>query len=175
MHQDTAVTLIKEGVLNTQGIWADIGAGTGIFTLALRELLVSGKIYALDKSPHALWRLPLKGTVPIEVVEGDFNKALDLPLLDGILMANTLHYAADPVKVLQDLLTYLKPGGQFVLVEYETIEPLQPWIPFPVPFEYFNKIAESSGLSAPKEIGRTPSQYGHQHIYAALCHKILSP
>ena len=137
MTQQTAIHLIEKGVKKTNGTWADIGAGTGTFTLALREKLASGKIYAVDKSPHALWRLPLKGAIPIEVMEGDFNRPFDLPELDGIVLANTLHYAADPVIVLKNILKHLKPKGSFILVEYETSTPLPPWIPFPIPFKKY--------------------------------------
>ncbi|MEO1261658.1 MAG: class I SAM-dependent methyltransferase [Bacteroidota bacterium] len=172
MRQQEAISLIEKGIKTTSGTWADIGAGTGVFTLALREMLTTGTIYAVDKSPHALWRLPLKGDVPIAVVEGDFNRPLDLPMLDGILMANALHYASDPVAVLKNLLSYLKPAGTFVLIEYETHRPLQPWIPYPVPFADFEKHAHAAGLSEPLEIGRAVSRYGHEHIYAAGCAKL---
>ena len=60
MTHQQAKSLIEKGVKNPSGIWADIGAGTGVFTLALRDLLEGGKIYAVDKSPHALWKLPLQ-------------------------------------------------------------------------------------------------------------------
>ena len=172
MTQHEAIKLIGRGVVeHPTGNWADIGAGTGVFTLALREILTNGKIYAVDKSPHALWRLPLKADIPIEIVEGNFNLPLDLPILDGILMANTLHYATDPGAVLKNLLTHLKPDGLFVLVEYETHRPLPPWIPHPIPFADFEKHAAAAGLCAPVEIGRTPSRYGHEHIYAAFSRK----
>ena len=171
MTHHQALQLIEKGIRNTNGIWADIGAGTGTFTLALREILTSGKVIAVDKSPHALWRLPLAGEIPIEIVEGDFNQLLELPVVDGILMANTLHYAVQPIEVLQNILQHLKPGGSFILIEYETATPLPPWIPFPLPFERFKKIALEAGLTEPIEIGKAASSYGHDYMYAVFCEK----
>jgi SAM-dependent methyltransferase len=160
-----ATSLIQKGVPTNATTWADVGAGTGTFTLALQEILSEGVIYAVDKSPHALWRLPLNAPVKIQVVEGDFFQKMDFPKVDGLLMANALHYAPDPVSVLKNILGHLKPGGVFILVEYETHTALPPWIPFPIPFDKFKKIAQECGLSEPVEIGRMDSQYGHQHIY----------
>lgn len=175
MTQQTAIQLIEKGVKHPSGTWADIGAGTGTFTLALREIMSSGKIYAVDKSPHALWRLPLKGAIPIEVTEGDFNRPFDMPELDGIVLANTLHYAADPVAALKNMVQHLKADGSFILVEYETSTPLPPWIPFPIPFEKFKDIAKAAGLTEPIKIGKAPSNYGHDHMYAVYCEKDKKP
>ncbi len=105
--------------------------------------------------------------VNIEIVEGNFFGKMEFPKVDGILMANALHYAADPVVVLKNVLGHLKPAGTFIFIEYETSTPNPPWIPYPIPFANFKKFASQCGLSEPVEIGRELSQYGQQHIYAA--------
>lgn len=169
MSPKEALHLIQPAVKSPTRTWADIGAGTGVFTLALRELLTEGTIYAVDKSPHALWRLPLNGEVAIKIVEGDFTKNMELPVVENILMANALHYAEAPIPVLKNVLTHLKTGGQFILIEYETERAIPQWVPYPIPFSSFQKIAAACGLSEPHEIGRTPSMYGHEHIYSAVC------
>jgi ubiquinone/menaquinone biosynthesis C-methylase UbiE len=169
MTPQQARSLIKDGILKKKGNWADIGAGTGTFTLALRDLLESGTIYTVDKSPHVLWRLESTDAVRIEVVEGDFNHALDLPKLDGMIMANALHYSDAPEKVLKNLLHHLKPGGVFILIEYETTTPRPPWVPYPIPFAKFREIVEAIGLTKPVKLAEVPSRYGHQGIYAAYC------
>lgn len=169
MQINEAIDLIRGGVMKKEGIWADLGAGTGLFTQALQAILEEGKVYAVDKSPHALWRLDRHEQVPMEIVEADFSKPLDLPPLDGIIMANALHYIEEPLSVLSHLLPLLKLGGQFILLEYETTQPNPPWIPYPIPSQRFHQIAEQAGLSSPQEIGRIASRYGHNHIYAASC------
>ena len=104
----------------------------------------------------------------MEIVDADFTKPLPLPTLDGLLMANALHYVEQPVHLLKNLLMLLKPAGTFLLVEYETNRPRPPWIPHPIPFDVFTEIAAAVGLTQPVEIGKTPSMYGHDHIYAAM-------
>ncbi|MEO1450961.1 MAG: hypothetical protein AAFV07_15635, partial [Bacteroidota bacterium] len=66
---------------------------------------------------------------------------------------------------------HLKPGGKFVLIEYQTDRALPPWIPYPIPREKLEQIAAQAGLSTPELIGTAPSQYGHDHIYSVICRK----
>ena len=48
------VRLLREGVTRG-GTWADLGAGTGAFTLALAELVgPSGEVIAVDRDRGAL-------------------------------------------------------------------------------------------------------------------------
>ena len=171
MTPSDALTLLRPGIPSPSGIWADLGAGTGMFTLALRQLLKSGTIYAVDKNPHVLWSIAAAGPVEVIVHEADFTRPLELPPLDGIVMANALHYAPDPVATLKHILTCLRPGAPFLLVEYETEQARPPWIPYPLPFRRFVDIAGKVGLSEPEELARVPSDYGRQYIYSALARK----
>ena len=55
MDHTDHVTLLRGGVLAPGGVWADLGSGTGAFTLALAELLgPTGVIYSVDKDAGAL-------------------------------------------------------------------------------------------------------------------------
>ena len=50
MDHTDHVTLLRGGVSAPGGVWADLGSGTGAFTLALSDLLgLSGTIYSVDK------------------------------------------------------------------------------------------------------------------------------
>lgn len=156
--------LIRPGLVDTNpalgAIWADLGAGSGAFTVALLELLgEGGQIYAVDKN----LRLPKHPR--IHTVWGDFTRPLKLPILDGILMANSLHYVRDKEGLLRTLLTYLKSSGRLLVVEYENRQP-SPWLPFPVAFSELEGVASRSGLKA-AWLGQIPSEFGGE-IYAAL-------
>ncbi|MEO5905727.1 MAG: class I SAM-dependent methyltransferase, partial [Saprospiraceae bacterium] len=88
-----AVEFIRPAVIPSSGVWADIGAGTGLFSQALLEILDNGKVFSVDKSPHALYKINPPAKNELVIIEGDFQKPLFLPSLDGIIMANALHYA----------------------------------------------------------------------------------
>lgn len=165
---EEAINLISPAVILPEGIWADIGAGTGVFTQALMQILKAGKVFAVDKSPHMLWNLPAHGPVEMEVVEADFNDPLPLPLLEGVLMANTLHYAQNPLHVLRNIRLSMKEQASFILIEYETETPLHPWVPFPVPFQKCTELFIEAGFGTPEIKNSHPSVYNSDHMYVAL-------
>lgn len=172
MNLSTAISLIKPVIQPLEGLWADVGAGTGMFTIALQNILEGGTIYALDKNPHALWRLEQVPKVKLVIEEADFTRTFDhLPEFDGMVMANALHYSPHHLETLQLILRKLKKGGTFILIEYQQSEPMPPWVPYPITFEQFKAIANDCDLTDPVEIGRVPSQYGHRYIYSASCQK----
>ena len=80
------------------GTWADIGAGQGAFTLALADLLgPDGRIVAVDRDARVLRanadavqaRFP---ALDHTTLTADLTGSLDLPELDGLVAANSLHY-----------------------------------------------------------------------------------
>src|SRR3954468_10515789 len=98
MEQSEMVALIRGGVLGPGGTWADLGAGTGNFSWALAELIgTQATIYAIDRDAKAIRALHQRiaqanpGTRIIPQ-QADLTHPLDLPALDGVLMANALHF-----------------------------------------------------------------------------------
>lgn len=169
---DTIDTIKLLGQVPNQApeVWADIGAGTGVFTVALQMLLApESTVWAVDKNPHVLWSLPKQNEVNIRVEEGNFERKMGLPLFDGIVMANALHYASNPLTVLQNVLQHLKPTGTFILIEYDTEQANPPWVPHPVSLAKFQTLASQVGLTAPQAIHRVSSQYGQNSIYSVCC------
>lgn len=171
-HEE-AVELIRDGVPRRPGVWVELGAGTGTFTRALADLLGPGAtIVAVDRSRRAvrrLRRLELPGDVDLRVERRDFTDPLELPVLDGALMANALHFADDQADVLARVCDRLVPGGRLLLVEYDRDRGNR-WVPNPVPPERFRELAAEVALGEPREVGRRPSAY-HGRIYAAVAKK----
>ncbi len=52
-------------------------------------------------------------------MQADFTRPLNLPLLDGILMANALHLIRKQVATVRKLASCLRVGGHFLAVEYD--------------------------------------------------------
>ena len=171
MKREQAINFLKPALIHQKGKWADIGAGTGTFTLALDYLLAKeSSIYSIDQNTTALHQLELMNCT-LEVVNQDFDDPFDLPLMDGIIMANTLHYSDQPIATLENVLKILKPEGQFILIEYELTQARKPWIPYPITFQQFCEMAPQVALSTPLEIGRLPSTYGNNYMYLASSEK----
>src|SRR3974390_1669746 len=98
MNHDDHVALLRDGVDQHGGVWADLGSGSGAFTLALADLLgPSGAIFSVDRDRAALreQERAMRRRFPdraVTYLAADFTRALDLPPLDGIVMANSLHF-----------------------------------------------------------------------------------
>src|SRR5437762_11758301 len=115
MNHADHVRLLRDGVPAPGGVWAELGSGGGAFTLALADLIgPSGEIYSIDKDGGALReqerlmheRFP---AVKAHYCAADFTRRLDLPPLDGIVMANALHFLRDKERVVRSVKETLKP------------------------------------------------------------------
>src|SRR5512143_2286858 len=120
-HRDH-VHLLEPAGLFSGGIWADLGAGSGAFTLALRELVgPAASIFAVDRDRSSLAQLErahiarFGSTEHLSLLPADFARSLDLPPLDGIVMANSLHFFKDKRPILERVRKYLKPDGLLLL------------------------------------------------------------
>ena len=176
MNAREAVSLLSDAVpKNAGGVWADFGAGNGIFSHALAELLgPASRIYAVDRDAAALsavdrWTDPVRRNV-IPVV-ADFSRAFELPgingiQLDGALFANTLHFLRDADAVLARLASRVRPGGRVVVIEYDRRGPNR-WVPFPISFEQLPTLVASAGLSSPVIKATRPSAFGGDLYVAA--------
>lgn len=174
-HKDH-VSLLRPADLPQGGTWADFGAGSGAFTLALSELVgMTAEIYAVDRDRRVLDKLEQShrtrfGTSQnIHPVRADFTGALSLPPLDGILMANSLHYYRDKEKVLRHVRTFLKWNGVLLLVEYN-VDSGNPWVPHPLSFDTFQSLAPRAGFSEPSLLGKVPSRFLRE-FYSAAAHR----
>lgn len=113
-HVEAVAMLANNYFLPYQSRWADLGCGSGTFTLALADLLQPQSIiYAIDKDAPALQQIPSHyNEVNIEKITTDFSK--QQPLfndLDGILMANSLHYIKDKNSFIKGIANYLAGNG----------------------------------------------------------------
>jgi ubiquinone/menaquinone biosynthesis C-methylase UbiE len=166
------VALIRGGVPEARGVWADLGAGTGNFTWALAELLgPAGTIYALDRDARAIaaQQRRLGGEPPAATIvprQADVLRPLDLPPLDGVLAANLLHFVRDQAGLLRRLRAQLRPGGRLLVIEYEQATPL-PWVPYPLPFARLERLAREAGFQQPTQVGTRRSPSSGQVLYAA--------
>jgi ubiquinone/menaquinone biosynthesis C-methylase UbiE len=172
MEHEAAVQLIRPGIESTTRAqrWADLGAGEGTFTKALATMLSKHSVvYAVDKHIQALSTIEERfGEADIIKVEADFT-ASTLPFknLDGILMANSIHYVNDKLSLLKALKTLLNENGRFVFVEYDTMKP-NAWVPYPINFKALQSLGVAAGFASVSKLGELPSRYNNNNLYAAL-------
>jgi hypothetical protein len=136
--------------------------------VALADLLgPGGRIVAADRDRGAPRGTPGGARAPgvrLTTQVADFASA-DLPQLDGLVAANSLHFVAELSGRGRRLAAYLRPGGRFVVVEYDA-DRGNPWVPHPFSYPSWERLAGAAGLVDTRRIGRVPSRFLGA-IYAA--------
>ena len=171
MRVRDAVDMLADSDVGALGpsIWADLGCGEGTFTLALAELLADGStIHAMDLDSSALGKVPAahKG-VRIITHRGDFMKQpWPFAGLDGILMANSLHYVEQQATFIRGCESHMTPRRRFLIVEYDTSTPNR-WVPYPVSQADLRVPFKEAGYSSIRVLRTRPSIYRRAPLYAA--------
>jgi trans-aconitate methyltransferase len=173
MELSVAKGLIENGVdlsLPNQ-TWADLGAGDGLFTKALAGLLPrQSKIISLDKDERALKNISIDTLdIELQILVADLNHIPPgLSQLDGLVMANALHYIKSQTPFLVSLKTnLLKKSGVLLLVEYNLDRP-NAWVPFPISKNRLLSLSKESGFELEIFPNSVKSRLNSSEIYSAL-------
>ena len=117
--------LVKELYLKPGDRVADLGCGTGAYTIALaREVGDIGQVYAVDvhrEQLHTLaGTLERQGLLNVEVLWADMEKSIpiDAYSLDACVLSNVLFQLEDIDKTLSLIAKILKPEGELLVVDW---------------------------------------------------------
>lgn len=109
---------------------ADIGAGTGAFTIPFAQAVApSGKAFAVDIWPELLdyinQKAKAEGVANLQTVLAKRDDpALPSGQVDVAFFHDVFHNTNDREAYLRVLATYLKPGGRIAIVEQEFEDPI---------------------------------------------------
>lgn len=115
----------KAVALTEGGAVADIGAGTGIYTMIFAEEVgPKGVVYAVDIEPRFLklinQRAEDDGFKNVTAVLGrDDSITLPEDSVDAVFICDTYHYFEKPAEIMATVKSALKPGGSVYIVDYD--------------------------------------------------------
>ncbi|MBM3442290.1 MAG: class I SAM-dependent methyltransferase [Bacteroidetes bacterium] len=123
---------------------ADIGAGSGFYTIRIAQRIGRGTVYAVDIEPAMLSfiqkrvaRQKLKNVKPIRC------DTVQIPLpeesIDVILIVDVYHEMSHPREMLSSMYRMLKSSGRIFLVEFRAEDPN-------VPIKAVHKMTESQAI-----------------------------
>lgn len=102
----------------------DLGAGTGVGTVALAQLFEGAEVLAVDVSAESLARIEEKArhlglNDRIRTVEADLDTGWPaLGTVDVAWASMSLHHLADPGRVLAELFAAMRSGGVVAVAEF---------------------------------------------------------
>jgi cyclopropane fatty-acyl-phospholipid synthase-like methyltransferase len=114
--------VIKALALKPDAVVADIGAGTGYFSVRLAHAVPKGRVYAADVEPDMVKylgeRIKKEQLANVRVV----SAAPDDPRLpekvDLALLVDVYHHIGERPRYLAKLAESLKPGGRVALIDF---------------------------------------------------------
>jgi SAM-dependent methyltransferase len=117
-HQVIQALALKPGT-----VVADLGAGTGYFSVRLARMLPKGKVYAVDLEPDMVKYLGerakregLKNVTPVAAAPDDAR----LPgKVDLVLLVDVYHHIDDRERYFRKLAGSLAPGGRLAVIDFK--------------------------------------------------------
>lgn len=101
---------------------ADIGAGTGYFTVRLARHAAKPNVYAVDIEPkmlkHIQERMRTEHLDNVSTVLAGENSPNFPELMDLVIIVNTYHHVPDRSTYFAALLPKLAPGGRIAIIDF---------------------------------------------------------
>ena len=143
--------LINALNLQPSNVVADIGAGTGYFSLRMAQKLSTGKVLAVDIQPEMLKMIEfLTQENQIKNVEPVLGSVTDPHLpkakVDLALLVDAYHEFSHPYEMMRGIVYGLKPGGKVVLVEYRRENPF-------IPIKALHKMTQNQARKEMQAVG----------------------
>jgi SAM-dependent methyltransferase len=130
---------------------ADIGAGTGYFTVRLAQTPARPKVYAVDIEPsmvaHIRQRAAAAGLTNVVGVVAGADRTNLPEAVDLALIVDTYHHIPNRVGYFTALRAALKPGGRIAIVDFKKGSPSGPPEEFRFTPEQITAELAKAGLS----------------------------
>ncbi|MBX4210517.1 class I SAM-dependent methyltransferase [Candidatus Parcubacteria bacterium] len=169
MFSDPQKNIDQFGLLPNQNV-ADLGAGSGFYTLAAAKALSgTGHVYALDVQKDLLVRLKNAAThdkiFNIEIIWGDVEKLGGTHLrensVDAVISANILFQMRDKKTFISEIARIIKPKGRVLTVDWtDSFGGLGPHPDAVIKAAEARQMFESGGFKFEKEIAAGQHHWG---------------
>ena len=168
---------------------ADIGSGTGYFSVRLAHMTPGGRIYGVDTEPdmvkYLAERAKREGLKNVVSVAGAPDDPRLPEKVDLVVMVDVFHHIEDRGRYFRRLHAYLKPGGRIAIIDFSLDSPDGPPKPravtpdrvkaelnaagYALVNEYaFLPVPVFSGFSLPAPASRLPLKRGPARRWAVL-------
>jgi ubiquinone/menaquinone biosynthesis C-methylase UbiE len=130
-------------------IVADIGAGTGYFSVRLAKSEAAPRVYAVDIEPsmvsYVRERASKEGLSNVTAVLASAEQPNLPEPVDLVLIVDTYHHIGDREAYFRRLVKSIKPGGQVAIIDFKPDSPEGPPKEFRFPVEKFKSEMGKAG------------------------------
>jgi ubiquinone/menaquinone biosynthesis C-methylase UbiE len=160
----TAEVIAKLNLKPTDVV-ADLGAGTGLFSLPLAKAVPSGRVYSVELDEGFLSQIRGKANAEsvtnIVPVLGKFtDPSLPARDVDVAFFHDVLHHVENRAAYLKSVASYLKPGARVVVIEFNPADsPHKAEPSLIVSREQTARWMADSGLVQAEDIQLFPDKY----------------
>ena len=134
---------------------ADIGAGTGYFTVRLAKSPAAPTVYAVDIEPsmveYVRQRAAREGLKNVVAVQAGADRTNLPEPVDLVLVVDTYHHIPNRVAYFTALKAHVKPGGRLAIVDFRKDSPSGPPVEFRFTPDQINAELASAGFSLQDE------------------------
>ena len=160
---------LKAFGLQENNIVADLGAGTGFYSIAAAQMVPRGKVYAVEVQKDFLKTVTNKAKEAhvsnVEALWGDIEKVggtkIKDRIIDAVLISNVLFQVGEKDKFLEETKRILKPGGRVLLIDWTAgVSVMGPNAKDFIPKNTAKELFEKKGFVFDREIDAGVQHYG---------------
>ena len=122
--------IIQALELAPNSVVADIGSGTGYFSVRLAHFVPKGHVYGVDTEPDMVKyladRIKRDGLSNATSLAGEPDDPRLPAKVHLVLMVDVFHHISNRDQYFKKLKDYLKPGGRLALIDFTEASPMGP-------------------------------------------------
>jgi len=142
---------------------ADVGAGTGYFSMRIARAVPEGHVHAIDVEPsmvrHLANRAAEEGLSNVLAIEGTATETGLAGTVDVVLMVDTCHHIANRPIYFAALRRRLNPAGRVVIIDFRMDSSMGPSAEFKVAPDVVEAEMREAGYRLSASHAFLPEQY----------------
>lgn len=155
--------VIQTLALKPGQVVADIGSGTGYFSVRLAKSAAAPKVYGVDIEPNMVKflgeRAAKEGLGNLVAVQGTAESPKLPEPADLVLIVDTYHHIGSRVAYFRKLRESLKPGGRVAIIDFRPDSPEGPPAEYRFPVDKFKDEMTQAGYTAAGQHNFLPRQH----------------